>query len=114
MKKTTIVLIVSTILLIIVSIMGFLEIISKELSTKMTLFITATIAFILAYLTGIKKEKHGLTNGIIVGISIAIISLAIHFISKTIYFDLFFVRGLVFIISGAMGGIIGVNKNMGH
>ena len=34
MKKTTIVLIVSTILLIIVSIMGFLEIISKELSTN--------------------------------------------------------------------------------
>jgi hypothetical protein len=31
---------------------------------------------------------------------------------KTYYFETFFIRGLVFMASGAAGGVIGVNKTV--
>ena len=51
-----------------------------------------------------------ITNGMIIGISIAMLSLIVHYLSKTELSDIFFIRGLVFMVSGCMGGVIGVNK----
>lgn len=86
------------------------DIFEKDVVAKVSLFLTAIISFVLAYIIGIKKNKNGLSNGMIIGISIAMISLIIHFTLKTLYFDTFYIRGLVFMFSGAAGGIIGVNK----
>ena len=110
MKKTIILLLMCILSIVGMSLLAVFEIISKELVAKASLFITAIISFILAYFRGNKKQKNGLANGIIIGITIAILSLIIHFITKTEFYSVFFVRGLIFMISGAMGGIIGVNR----
>jgi putative membrane protein (TIGR04086 family) len=110
MKKTIILLLMCILSIVGMSLLAIFEIISKELVAKSSLFITAIISFLLAYFRGNKKQKNGLANGIIIGITIAILSLIIHFITKTEFYSVFFVRGLIFMISGAMGGIIGVNR----
>lgn len=110
MKK---ILIPIAIYIIILSILLFLvlqEIIDKSLVSKITVFLTATISFIISYKVCSIKGKNGMANGLIIGISIAMISLLIHYILKTDGFDIFFIRGLIFMISGAAGGITGVNK----
>lgn len=109
MKKTYITLLICIIGIISLVLLNNLEVLSKDIVAKITLFLTSIIAFILSYIIGIKKNKNGLTNGLIVGISIAVLSLIIHYFLKTLYFDIFYVRGTIFMISGACGGIIGVN-----
>lgn len=85
---------------------------NKELVSKITIFLSALLSLLLAYLTGITKRKNGLINGVIIGISIATLSLVIHFIFGKEFFDLLYIRSLVIILSGASGGVIGVNKNI--
>jgi len=109
MKKTTITIIVSLIAIIAFIVLGFLNIISFDIVPKTTIFLSAIVVFSLSYTTGYKKGKNGLSNGVIIGITFGIISLIIHYFSKTNHFDTFFIRALVFMISGASGGIIGVN-----
>lgn len=110
MKKTIILLLMCVLSIICLSLLAVFEFINTELAAKTSLFITAIISFTLAFMRGIKKQKNGLLNGVFIGITVAILSLIVHFITKTEYFSIFFVRGLIFMISGASGGIIGVNR----
>ena len=110
LKKYYIILISSFIVLLSFLFFYIFEVLDSEIIAKITLFVTTIIAFILSYITALKKKKNGLTNGLIIGISIAIVSLGIHYFFKSVYFDTFFIRALVFITSSAAGGIIGVNK----
>lgn len=110
MKKTVLTLLMCILGIVGLVLLGVFDIINKDIVAKITIFLTAIVAFIMSYLTAKKRNKHGLANGMIIGISIALVSLLIHFMLKTYYFDIFFIRGLVFMVSGAFGGVIGVNK----
>lgn len=110
MKKTVLTLLMCILGVIGLVILSVFDVMDKGVVAKISIFLTAIVAFIISYLTGKKKNKHGLANGMIIGISIALISLLIHFMLKTYYFETFFIRGLVFMASGAAGGVIGVNK----
>lgn len=82
----------------------------KEIASKVTIFLTALLSLLLSYITGLTKGRHGLLNGLIIGISIAGISLIIHFIFAKDFFQLLYIRAITVILSGASGGIMGVNK----
>lgn len=111
MKKLYLTLTICILSIIGLVLLSIFEVITNELVAKITLFITIVIAFTISYLTGIKKGKNGLTNGLIIGISIALLSLIIHFLLRNEFFDMFYIRGTVYMASAGAGGIIGVNKN---
>jgi putative membrane protein (TIGR04086 family) len=94
--------------IIIVSIFVY----DKTIASKITIFLSALLSLLLAYITGLTKRRHGMLNGIIIGISIATISLIIHYIFAKDFFDLLYIRSLTVILSGASGGVIGVNKEI--
>lgn len=83
----------------------------KGLVNKITIFLSAILALIIAYFTGLIKRKNGLINGLIVGISIATISLIIHYFFAKNNFNYLYLRSIIIILGGASGGILGVNKN---
>ena len=82
----------------------------KDLVNKITIILSALLSLLIAFMTGITKKKHGLIYGLVVGISIASISLLFHYIYAKEMFDTLYLRMLIVILSGASGGVIGVNK----
>ena len=110
MKKiTTTFLIILTILItVILSIL----IKDKDLVNKITIFLSAILALLISYLTGITKRKNGLITGLIIGISIASISLIIHYIFARTLFDFLYLRSSIIILSSVSGCVFGVNKNI--
>ena len=103
-----------TILLIILNIIVFIVINyliqNKELLNKISIFLTASFSLLLTYLFGLIRGKNGLILGLIIGISIASISTIIHYLYAKDYFDHLYIRMGVIILSGASGGVFGVNK----
>ena len=103
-----------TILLIILNFVIFIVlnyfILNKELLNKISIFLTASFALLLAYLFGLKRGKNGLILGLIIGISIASISTITHYIYAKDYFDHLYIRMGVIILSSTSGGVFGVNK----
>ena len=97
-------------LLITTIIVVILIIKNKNLIDKITLFISGLISLLIAYIIGAKKGKNGLVIGLIIGISFSSVSLIVHYIIARNYFDTLYIRLLTFIICGACGGVIGVNK----
>ena len=84
----------------------------KELVNKLTIFLTAFLSLLISFLIGLWKRKNGLINGLVIGISIAIISLIVHYIFAKEFFSLLYLRSITVILSGASGGIMGVNKTL--
>lgn len=110
MKKSILIIFSLMIMLSIIIISIFLD--DKGLVNKITIFLSSLLSLLLAYIAGLTKRKRGLINGLIIGISIATISLIIHFIFAQNYFELLYIRSLTVILSGASGGVLGVNKNI--
>ena len=106
-KKQTILLIVLNIIVFIV--LNYI-ILNKDLLNKISIFLSASFALLLAYLFGLNRGKNGLILGLIIGISIASISTIIHYVYAKDYFDHLYIRMGVIILSGASGGVFGVNK----
>ncbi len=84
----------------------------KELVNKLTIFLSAFLSLLISFFIGVKKRKNGLINGLVIGISIAIISLIVHYIFAKEFFPLLYLRSITVILSGASGGIMGVNKTL--
>ena len=82
----------------------------KDLINKITIFLSAALSLLIAYLTGINKQKNGLINGLIIGITISVISVTIHYFFVKELFSILYIRSAVIILSGACGGVLGVNK----
>lgn len=82
----------------------------KELLNKISLFLSGLISILISYFIAINYKKNGLIIGLIVGITVSIISVIIHYFFSKIYFDTLYIRLLIFILCGASGGVLGVNK----
>ena len=82
----------------------------KDLINKITIFLSAALSLLIAYLTGINKQKNGLINGLIIGITISVISVTIHYFFVKELVSILYIRSAVIILSGACGGVLGVNK----
>ena len=108
MKKTIGILFIPLITIVIILLNVFLE--DKNSINKITIFLSAILSLLIAYLTGIIKQKNGLINGLIIGISISIISITLHFFFAKELFSVLYIRSAVIILSGACGGVLGVNK----
>ena len=108
MKKTMGILFIPLIIITIILLNVFID--DKILLNKITIFLSAILSLLIAYLTGITKQKNGLINGLIIGISISIISITLHFFFAKDLFSILYIRSAVIILSGACGGVLGVNK----
>ena len=108
MKKKLLLLLILLLTIAIVILNIFIK--DEELLNKITFILTTIITIFLSYLTGIIKGKNGLINGLIIGISVSLLSLIIHYLFIRIYFDTLYIRMAIFMLSGAAGGVIGVNK----
>ena len=106
-KRTTIALIIFNIVLIVTL---YFTKIDKGIINKLSLFLTASLALLISYLTGIIREKNGLINGLVIGITIAMISAIIHYFYAKDFFDLLYIRLAIFILAAISGGVFGVNK----
>ena len=108
MKKRFALIIVILIFLSIVLLNIFLK--DKNLINKITIFLSAFLSLLIAYITGISKQKNGLIYGLIIGISISAFSVIFHFFLAKELFSILYIRSAVIILSGACGGVLGVNK----
>lgn len=108
MKKSILIALSFLIALAIIIISIFVT--DKELVNKITIFLSALLSLLISYIIGFTKRKNGLVYGILIGISIATISLIIHFIFAKELFSLLHIRSLIVILGGASGGVMGVNK----
>lgn len=107
-KKRLISISIACIVLIIVLLNVFLK--DKNLINKISIILSALLSLLIAYLTGLTKQKNGLINGLIIGISISVISVIFHFFFAKDLFSILYIRSAVIILSGACGGVLGVNK----
>lgn len=82
----------------------------RDLINKITIFLSSLLTIIISYLVGISKQKSGLINGLIIGITISTISIIYHFLFAKEFFSILYIRSAVIILSGACGGVLGVNK----
>ena len=82
----------------------------KNVINKITIFLSALLTILISYLVGITKQKNGLINGLIIGITISIFSISFHFLFAKELFSIQYIRSAVIILSGACGGVLGVNK----
>ena len=110
MKKKITTFLIILIVLIIIILSVFIE--NKDLVNKITIFLSAILSLLIAYLTGIIKRKNGLITGLIIGISIASISLVIHYIFAKNLFEFLYLRSSIIILSSVSGCVFGVNKKM--
>lgn len=108
MKKRLALTFVSLIIIVMILLNIFIN--DKDLINKITIFLSAALSLLIAYITGLTKQKKGLVNGLIIGISISVISVTIHYFFAKELFPILYIRSAVIILSGACGGVLGVNK----
>ena len=109
MKKITVITMIFLIIITMILLIIFVG--NKEIVNKITIFLSAILSLLLSFLIGYKKRKNGLINGVVIGISIATVSLIVHYIFAKEMFDLLYLRSLTVILGGASGGVMGVNSN---
>lgn len=95
--------------IVLIVVLTFMKI-DKNIINKVTMFLSATLLFQISYLSGIIKGKHGLINGLVIGISAGILSAIIHFIFAKGYYDILYIRLMIYILSACSGSVYGVNK----